>query len=211
MFKSNNYHKLGMLSLFLTIITVVITVTINAYPLYVFEVKYLNLLDWVDLSQSELLTNYRQLMGYLNIPWHQELILTDFPVSASGALHFYEVKKLFMLNYSILLVTIIPTILFCINLVKTNQIWRLVMPFRVAAMVPVVLGFVMLMGFDQFFVGFHSLFFNNDAWLFDPVTDPIINVLPETYFMHCFILGFGLLELILLLGIYFGKKTLRSL
>lgn len=209
MFKSGKYHKLGMLSLFLTIITLVITVTINAYPLYLFDVGYLNLLDWVDLSQTDLLANYRQLMGYLNFPWRNTLILNDFPVSDSGALHFYEVKKLFMLNYGVLLATLIPTSLFCLNLVKTKQIWRLVTPFRVGAFVPVVMGCVMLMGFDQFFVGFHSLFFNNDAWLFDPITDPIINVLPEAYFMHCFILGFVLLEVIFLSGIYLGKRALR--
>ena len=49
-------------------------------------------------------------------------------------------------------------------------------------------GFFMLIGFDQFFIAFHGLFFNNDAWLFNPLTDPIINALPEAYFMHCFIL-----------------------
>ena len=32
------------------------------------------------------------------------------------------------------------------------------------------------------------IIFNNDAWLFNPLTDPIINALPEAYFMHCFIL-----------------------
>ncbi|WP_252897795.1 lipoprotein intramolecular transacylase Lit [Amylolactobacillus amylophilus] len=38
------------------------------------------------------------------------------------------------------------------------------------------------MNFDAFFVFFHGIFFHNSDWLFDPVTDPIINVLSENFF-----------------------------
>ncbi|MFU7518064.1 DUF1461 domain-containing protein, partial [Clostridium sp. HCS.1] len=33
------------------------------------------------------------------------------------------------------------------------------------------------------FVIFHNIFFNNDYWIFDERTDPIIKVLPEDVFM----------------------------
>ena len=46
-------------------------------------------------------------------------------------------------------------------------------------------GLCGLVGWDRFFVGFHSLLFNNDYWLFDPATDPVILILPDTFFMHC--------------------------
>ena len=39
---------------------------------------------------------------------------------------------------------------------------------------------------------FSSACFNNDYWLFDPTTDPIINILPDVYFMHCTIMIFVL-------------------
>lgn len=210
MVKQKWLHRLGLVSLFLTIITLVITITINAYPLYVWDVERLKILEWVDLSKETLLLNYRELMSYLNNPFVTKLVLPDFPVSESGAFHFYEVKKLFMLNYGVLIVTLIPSVLYLRQLIKEKRLWQLVMPFQFAAMIPLVLGFVMAVGFNAFFEAFHGVFFNNDAWLFDPVTDPIINVLPEAYFMHCFILAFVLLEVILLIGIYLGRRQLKQ-
>ncbi|MFL2077764.1 lipoprotein intramolecular transacylase Lit, partial [Marinilactibacillus psychrotolerans] len=41
---------------------------------------------------------------YLHFPWIQELNLPDFISSENGLLHFYEVKLLFYLNYSVLLI-----------------------------------------------------------------------------------------------------------
>lgn len=54
---------------------------------------------------------------------------------------------------------------------------------------------LMLHNFDRFFVIFHQVLFHNQDWLFDPNTDPIINVLPTTFFEQCFIL-FGIFILI---------------
>lgn len=45
---------------------------------------------------------------------------------------------------------------------------------------------------DYVFVTFHQLVFNNDYWLFDSSTDPIIDILPDGYFMHCAIMIFAL-------------------
>lgn len=45
---------------------------------------------------------------------------------------------------------------------------------------------------DYVFVTFHQLVFNNDYWLFDSSTDPIIDILPDGYFMHCAIMIFVL-------------------
>lgn len=203
-------EKIGLISLFLTIITLVITVTINFFPLYFFDIGYLKILDWVDVTKGELVTNYHILLRYLNLPWITKLVLPDFPVSESGAFHFYEVKKLFMLNYGVLLVTALPSFFYLKHLVKEKRLWKLVRPFQIAASIPVFLGVAMLVAFDRFFVLFHQLFFNNNDWLFDPATDPIIMALPEEFFMHCFVLAFVLFEVILLLGIYFGRRELKK-
>ena len=39
--------------------------------------------------------------------------------------------------------------------------------------------------FNKAFILFHKVFFNNDMWMFDPAADPIIEILPEAFFMHC--------------------------
>ena len=46
----------------------------------------------------------------------------------------------------------------------------------------------MSIDFDTTFLIFHRLFFDNDYWLFDPITDPVINILPSAFFLHCAIL-----------------------
>ena len=42
------------------------------------------------------------------------------------------------------------------------------------------------LNFDGAFTVFHSIFFpGKDNWLFDPVTDPVILILPEAFFRNC--------------------------
>ena len=38
------------------------------------------------------------------------------------------------------------------------------------------------------FITFHQIVFRNNYWVFDYRSDPVINILPETFFMHCFIM-----------------------
>ena len=202
-------RRLGLLSLFLTIITLVITIAINFRPLYVFDIHYLNILDATTVGKTTLLKNFDQLMAFLNNPFAHTLALPDFPMSSAGRGHFIDVKKLFMLNYVVLLVTIIPAVVFLVKLKKQQSLWRLIRPFQWGMGIPVILGFLMATSFDRFFVTFHELFFQNDDWLFDPLTDPIINVLTEEFFMHCFILAFVLLELCFLALVLWGRHSLK--
>jgi integral membrane protein (TIGR01906 family) len=145
----------------------------------------------------------------LNNPWNQTLALPDFPMSEAGAGHFYDVKKLFLLNYSVLAVTIIPTGIFLGYLQKNRRFWRMLLPTQIGMLAPVVFGFFMFVGFDTFFIKFHELFFSNDDWLFNPATDPIINVLPEQFFMYCFILFFILIEIFFLVPFLLGRRELK--
>lgn len=110
--KNKWLERIGLICLLVTLLTLAITLTINARWLYQFDIGQLDLLDYTSLSEKELLHNFDQLMRYLNLPWIKTLKMTDFPVSSSGALHFYEVKKLFLLNYGLLLVTVVPSILY---------------------------------------------------------------------------------------------------
>lgn len=205
------WEKAGLVFWLLTLLTLAITLTINARWLYQWDIQHLELLNYTSLSEKELLLNFDQLMRYLNTPWITELNLPDFPVSASGALHFYEVKRLFLLNYGVLLVSVLPSILYLRHLIRNKRLWTLIQPFKIAVGVPLIIAVVMAMGFDRFFVAFHGIFFNNDAWIFNPATDPIINVLPEEFFLHCFILFFVLLEIFFFLQIVLGKYALKRL
>ena len=196
-------ERLGMLCLFLFLISLAITVTINFRWLYHFDIQQLNILE-------ELIKNYGLLLDFLNNPLNTTLALPDFPMSAAGAGHFYDVKKLFLLNYGVLLVTLIPSFMLLRSFWKNDQRWRLLRPLQWGMLLPIFFGFLMAIGFDRFFVTFHEIFFNNDDWLFDPVTDPIINVLPETFFMHCFILFFVLIELFFFVIYWWAKQSQKK-
>jgi integral membrane protein (TIGR01906 family) len=201
---------LGLICFILCVLTLSITITINFRPLYLFEIQHLDILESVGMDKATLLKNYDHLMWYLNNPWQTKLAFPDFAMSVSGAFHFVEVKRLFLLCYGVLAVTIVPTIFYVRYLMINKRMWTLIRPLQWAMVIPVFLAVIMATGFDQFFTAFHGLFFNNDAWLFNPATDPIINALPETYFFHCFILFFILLEGSFFLGILFGKRELKK-
>ncbi len=59
----------GLFSLFLTLISLAVGVTINFRPLYVFDIGHLQILDYTSLDQETLLKNFDHLMNYLNNPF----------------------------------------------------------------------------------------------------------------------------------------------
>ena len=136
--------------------------------------------------------------------------LPNFPSSSSGAKHFYEVKQLFLFNYAILLVTFVPSLRILRQLYRQKMTWLFIRPIQWTVLVFAVLLFLMAIGFERFFIYFHQILFRNTDWLFDPATDPIINVLPESFFMQCFLLSFGLLLLSLVTLYTIGKKQLKE-
>lgn len=209
MHKKKVLEAAGLICLFLTIISGAVLITINFRPLYLFDIGHLGINNYTGYSKPVLAENFSALMSYLNNPFNHQLKMPDFPVSASGAFHFMEVKRLFWLDYLIFLVTIIPSVLYVRHLMKTKQLWQLSGKFKLALLIPPVVALTMAMGFDTFFYQFHQLFFNNDAWIFDPATDPVINALPAEFFMHCFILFFVLVEMVFFIFYRIGKKAFR--
>jgi len=197
---------LGIISLFVFILTAAIALTILAVPLYQFALNHLNIPERVGMSFDQIMDNYYALLEYLHFPWVDTLVLPDFPVSASGAFHFYEVKILFYINYGALLVSGIASFFYLRRLNRMNGFWRLVNPFKIAIFVPFVLLFILAIDFDSMFLIFHEILFDNDAWIFNPATDPIITVLPQEFFMYCFILAFTLIEGSFIGGYVLSKK-----
>lgn len=188
------------------ILSLAVAVTINFYPLYAFDINYLNIPNDTGLSKAEILVNYQILLDYLNSPVAAELNMPSFSSSAKGLFHFAEVKKLVMLDYLILTVSAIGTSCFLWYIKSENKYRQISSYFRWGMFFPLIIVLALLISFDTLFVLFHQVFFNNDAWLFNPATDPIILALPAEFFMHSFFLAFGLVELVLILGYFTTKK-----
>lgn len=193
--------------LFLAIISAVIFLTINSVWLYWLNLKLGHLSSIVQVSTSRIFQNYMQLLGFLEFPWITHLDMMDFPTSPSGLQHFIDVKHLFLLNNVILIVTVWPAVRFVRQLSVRKVLWKLIRPFQIAAVVPLISGLLMLVNFNQFFIDFHKLLFRNSDWLFDPRFDPVILVLPESFFSQCFVLAFILFELVMLIGVWQGRRS----
>jgi integral membrane protein (TIGR01906 family) len=198
------------LTLWLAIVSGVIFVTIFStlltFPIYA---HMDNLPQIAAMSLGRLYHNYLQLMAYLDLPWIGTLHMQDFPTSLHGALHFADVRHLFILDIVIAIVTIPFAIRWVHQLKAARKRYLLVRPFMIGAVVPIILTGLLSINFDRFFIIFHEVLFSNRDWLFDPATDPIINVLPEGFFMLCFLTAFALFEAIMIWGIWRGRQDAR--
>lgn len=196
--------------LFLTVVTLAISLTILFIPLFEWSLNWLNIPEKVRMSRETIMDNYRVLLEYLHFPWVDQLAMPDFPSSASGVFHFYEVKRLFYLNYFILFISAPCSIYYLFKLKNDNQLYRLKTPSLIAALIPIGLLIFLAVNFDYMFLLFHKLLFDNDAWIFNPATDPIINVLTQEFFMLCFIMAFLIIEVLFLAGYWVGRRDLKQ-
>ena len=170
-------------NLMMALATATLGAVVLSWPLLAIFVKAQKTDLIVRKSLGTIMKNYTQLLDYLLLPFKNKLQMSDFPTSPSAARHFYECKLLFELAIIVFIVGLI--ILIFIS--KTTALIFMILPV-------IILPFA-LMNFDEFFISFHHLLFNNSDWLFDPTTDPIINVLTEEFFAGCFATGGIIYEL----------------
>lgn len=183
-----------VLTLFFIGVSVVGTLAFK--PLYYAEIERLHIAETSGYSEEEIRLNYDALISY-NLAWKDgELVFPTLTMSETGKIHFEEVKEIFdVFKYFAVFGGLVGTagIVF---MARKKECRYLKMTAAVSCGLPVLLGLLVLIFWDQAFVLFHKLFFNNDYWLFNSVTDPVITILPDTFFMHCALLIFG--------GVLFG-------
>ena len=198
----------GASLLFLLSLAILVTIYL-AWILYPFEISWLNLTNRIHLKSDIIQYNFHILMDYLTNPFNPVLEMPDFPSSESGLHHFAVVKGLFHLTQGVALVTLPFFYIFWNQVVRKGflSLYRKILVFMVG--LPVGLGlFGVFIGFERFFTLFHQfLFIGDDTWLFDPAKDPVILILPENFFLHCFILFFVTYEI--LFGLFYFKSRRR--
>lgn len=181
--------------LFLLSLSILLTIYL-AWIFYPLEIEWLNLTDRVFLKSETILYNFHILMNYLTNPFSQVLEMPDFRSSEAGLHHFVAVKNLFHLVQLVTVVTLPSFYFFVKKIVKKGFLSLYRKSILTLVLLPLIIGLVgVLIGFEQFFTLFHQiLFVGDDTWLFDPAKDPVILILPETFFLHAFLLFFGLYE-----------------
>lgn len=188
-------HILTAVSMALCLISLAVMLTLNFKPLYYMDMKLMNLSEKTGYAEDEIKESYDTLIAYNSVFYDGELEFPTLPMSENGKIHFEEVKQVFVFFEAILFpITLILSAVLIWTLRKEEPVY-LKWASYIMIGIPVVLGLLIAINWERVFVLFHEIVFNNDYWLFDPDTDPIINLLPDAFFMHCAIMILALVVL----------------
>lgn len=170
------------------IISAAVIFTVAFKPLYYRDVKQMKLARTYGYEEEEIIANYQELIDYNLSPVKDTLNFPTFPMSEEARIHFEEVKKIFQ---GFIAAGILSGLIFISSLIrrwKRKDLSFLTLSGVLTIGLPMILGGLIALNWERTFILFHELVFQNDYWLFDPVTDPIIDCLPDEFFFHCAIM-----------------------
>ena len=176
------------ISLALCLISLSVVLTLNFRTLYQWEMKWSKIAEKTGVSEDVILENYDALIEYNSVFFKGELKFPTLPMSESGKIHFEEVKRIFVFFQAGLLPVTFVLVVLGAWLLRKEKPKYLKWAAGLMIGIPTLLGVLIGLCWDKVFVVFHELLFNNDYWIFDYRTDPIILFLPDSYFMHCAIM-----------------------
>lgn len=173
----------------LIILSGAIALPILFRPFFYLHIAPLRLTEAVGLTVDQIKTAYNEMMNFC-IGLTNEFSAGVLPFSQSGMEHFADVRKLFVLDLWVLMIS--SVLLTGITLLQKKK------PMRLLNHTPgfwgavglgaafLIVGGLAALDFDRAFVIFHQLFFPGKSnWLFDGRTDPIIYMLPAEFFRNC--------------------------
>jgi integral membrane protein (TIGR01906 family) len=170
--------------------------TLNFRPLYYLYLEAVSWPESVNIPMPEIADNYEALIRYNSLFHAGPLEFPTLDLSLRGRIHYEEVKRIFVILQVACMASaacLIPTAIAMLRRGRTAFL-------KIGGIAGIVLAAAIVLylgtGWERFFVRFHETFFNNDLWMFDPVADPSILILPNGYFMACaitiFVLVIGL-------------------
>ena len=188
-------------------ICLAVSITVWFRPLYYFDIGYLQIPQMSGVSAELCRLNYDTLIDYNVLGGSEILAFPTMKMSESGTIHFEEVKQIFVVMQILALAGLAA---FAVFLFQNRKCLKRKAPPRkdvleifrwmhCAVILTLGLGAIVLFAtfidWEGAFAMMHSIFFDNDYWLFDPQTDPIITILPDTFFLHCGLLILCLIAL----------------
>lgn len=206
-------NLLFSLLMMLLFISFSVVVTLNFRPLYYFDINYLDIPAYSGMEEAVIRENYDELIDYNSMFYDGELEFPSLVMSESGRIHFQEVKNIFVgLQYLLIVDFLICAVLLVFH-IRRKSFAFLKLAGIITIVIPAVLGSLIALNWNWVFVTFHHIAFNNDYWIFDSVTDPVINILPDAFFMHCAVMILALVMLCAVLclvsGVILERKKRR--
>lgn len=198
------------LSFIVLVVTFSIAIPILWRDFYFFHIDLLNITEATGYSKQDLIMSFNELMD--SLVFYKPFSEGVFDYSISGMNHFLDCRILFTLDLVALpisfIIFLVYIILIKLNFIKVYRIKGMSILFYASFVPIVVLGALAIFGLidvNSAYAFFHAVLFpGKDNWVFNPYTDPIINALPEQFFLDCGILIFGVMLLILLVVIIFN-------
>ena len=188
---------LGILILASLSLSVTLVVVFSPFLYYV-SLSWLNLEEVSGLSESALMQNFRDMWTYLINPMSRSFSFTDFSASPQGLQHFADVKGLMLANFILTIVGLFVSyrVIHFIRQKRKKRYFK--HSIQWAYLLPLGFLLIAILAFEPLFLFFHQIFFRNDYWVFDPLTDPIISVLPQEFFLICFVAIVIIYEIIIM-------------
>lgn len=145
----------------------------------------------------KLLGDYWRLLAYLQLPWMTRLHLKVLPITFSTVLHFRDVRHLLLGNEFVAVLSSYLVIRLLIKQKQLFQLFRLKELLQLIILIGILLCWLPIVNFNDWFINFHRLLFRNHYWLLNPHQDPIILMLPTSFFIKVFLLAIGISVLLL--------------
>lgn len=192
-----------LLVLFLISLSIMLTLNVSAIQFWLSHARI------AGVNKTQMMRDYRHLLIYLQLPFQSSFHFQFIPSSKPAMSHFLDVKKMFLFNEVICIVTgaiVVPTL---VKQKRQHQLWKLILPLQYFLVLLLMLGFLLVINFEKFFIKFHQMTFNNNDWIFNPNTDPIINVLTENFFTSSVIIFVGLFLIEVLILIIIARRNIE--
>ncbi len=195
---------------FIFLVCMSTTLVIYLRPIYYVVIKAMDIPGKTGFSYEICKANYNVLIDYNTIFGPASLEFPDFIMSAAGRQHFAEVKTIFVVMQAAAFISL-PVLIggyFYGRRIKSYTWLKGVIVFTL--LFAAAIGAMLAIDWDWTFTMMHKLLFNNDFWIFNPSFDPIIRVLPDTFFLVCAASILVLMVLGLVLAGVLYKKSGRK-
>lgn len=210
------------LLLAILIISLSVTAVLAFKPLYYSAIERYGIEETSGMERDEIIENYDALIDYNFIGGPENLRFPTLPSSEEGLAHFAEVKEIFtgFQWAGIVSAVLLALLIFAGRFGGRKEMAKAVPPAGkryvwlkyggiIACVLPVTVMVAAALWWDRVFVLFHEIVFDNDYWIFDAETDPVITMLPDGFFFEC-CMAIGALILILSGAAYFVYGKLRK-
>ncbi|ETA79005.1 TIGR01906 family membrane protein [Youngiibacter fragilis] len=196
---------IAALTLSIFIVSFSVVAVLNFRPAYYLQIPKIAA-ENPKYTEETIRNNYDILIDYQSPLGPDKLVLEGIPMSDSGEFHFYEVKLIFTKVFWAMAISFLISTAFFIGFMRKRDLRYMRWSGLLTVLIPFTLAIPFILDFSTAFVVFHELAFSNDFWLFDPAVDPIINILPEWFFMQEAFLIIGLILILAVIQLAIGFR-----